>query len=96
MKLTETGKIEVKTFSIDNTREFDVLGLHEKLERLDSLVNAEKEESSFTSETIGLCDAFEKAMNEMYNGKGNVALIVEMRIITLDKSIQKKAIAEIF
>ncbi len=42
-----------------------------------------KEKFSKTYPAIGLGDAFQKAMNAMYSGKANVALIVERRVVTL-------------
>lgn len=98
MKLTEVSEIEIKTFSLDDiskehasitsTGEFDQLNLHEKLDVLSKI----KERDSFSNAAIGLGDAFERAMNQMYNGNGDVALIVEKRVLTLDKNIQRKAI----
>lgn len=92
MKLTEVSEIEIKTFSVDNTKEFDGLDLHQKLNKLHPLMDNGKEEYSFDSPAIGLGDAFERAMNAMYDGKGNVAVIFEKRVITLDKSVQRNAI----
>ena len=92
MKLSEVSEIEIKTFSIDNARAFDGLDLHHKLGELNSLIQEGREESSFSNPAISLGDAFERAMNAMYNGRGNVALIIEKRVITLDKSVQRNAI----
>ncbi len=98
MKLTEVSEIEVRTFSIEDISkmrtsvasigEFDQLNLHEKLDLLDKV----KEKDSYKTAAIGLGDAFERAMNQMYNGNGDVALIIERRVLTLDKHIQRKAI----
>lgn len=102
MELTEVSEIEIKTFSIEDiskkyasitsTGEFDQLNLHEKL----NLLGKVKEKDSFSNDTIGLGDAFERAMNLMYNGNGDVALIVEKRVLTLNKNIQRKAIQGTF
>jgi len=92
MKLTEVSAIEIKTFSVENTRTFDGLDLHHKLDELDSLAREGKEECSLSNPIIEPGNAFERAMNAMYDGKGNVALIIEKRVITLDKSIQRSAI----
>jgi hypothetical protein len=83
MKLNEVSEIEIKTFSVENLKEFWGLGLHEKV---DELKNGE-EKFSFASTAIGLGDAFQKAMNAMFSCKGEVALIIETRVITLDKTI---------
>jgi hypothetical protein len=83
MKLNEVSEIEIKTFSVENLKEFWSLGLHEKLDKLE---NGE-EKFSATQKAIGLGDAFQTAMNTMFSCKGEVALIIETRVITLDKTI---------
>ncbi|MBU7016386.1 MAG: hypothetical protein HXS44_02665 [Theionarchaea archaeon] len=98
MKITEVTEVEIKTFSIDDisggegtvtsAKDFDSLTVHQKL----SLLGKVKERYSISDIDIESGSAFERAMNEMYNGKGDIALIIEKRILTLDKKIQKKAI----
>ena len=98
MNLVEVSEIEIRTYSIDdisrkdasvvNAKGFDQLNLHQKVHLLDGV----REKFSYTDDSIGLGDAFERAMNEIYNGNGDVALIVEKRVITLDRNIQRKAI----
>jgi hypothetical protein len=98
MKIVEVSEIEIRTFSIEDisrengsvtdTREFDQLDLNEKIHLLDRT----KVRSSYSDNDIGLGDAFERAMNEMYNGNGDVALIIEKRVLTLDRNIHRKAI----
>ena len=98
MELTEVSEIQVKLFSMEDiseinasivgTTQFDQLNMHQKLDLLKEV----KERFSYQNPSIGLGDAFEKAMNEMYNGHGDVAVIVETRVLTLDKTIQRKAI----
>ncbi len=98
MKVTEVSEVEIKTFSIDDisggegavtsAKDFDSLTVHQKL----ILLGKVKERYSISDIDIESGSAFERAMNEMYNGKGDVALIIEKRILTLDKKIQKKAI----
>lgn len=98
MKVTEVSEIEIRTFSIDDisesegsvasTKEFDNLTVDQKL----NLLRKVKERYAHSENDIDSGSAFEKAMNEMYNGKGDIALIVEKRVLTLDKNIQRKAI----
>ena len=100
VELNEVSEFIIKTFSfsdisenhpaITDIKQFDGLNLHKKMNILDSL----KEKTFYQNDAIGLGDAFERAMNEMYNGNGEIALIIEKRVITLDKAVQKKAIQE--
>lgn len=98
MKVTEVSEVEIKTFSIEDisggegtvtsAKDFDSLTVQQKL----ILLGKVKERCSVSEIDIESGSAFERAMNEMYNGKGDVALIIEKRVLTLDKKIQKKAI----
>lgn len=97
MKVTEVSEVEIKTFSIEDisggegvasAKDFDSLTVHQKL----ALLGKVKERYSISDIEIESGSAFERAMNEMYNGKGDIALIIEKKILTLDKKIQKKAI----
>jgi hypothetical protein len=83
MKLNEVSEIEIKTFSVENLKEFWGLELHEKLKRLED----GEEKFSVTRRAIGLGDAFQTAMNTMFSCKGEIAPITETRVITLDKTI---------
>jgi hypothetical protein len=90
MELNEVSEIEIKTFSVRNFKEFCSKNLHDKLDELEGLIGTDKEKSSTSSDAIGLGDAFQTAMNEMFNCKGEVARIIEKRVITLDKTICKE------
>jgi hypothetical protein len=100
VKLSEVSEFIIKTYSLSDisedrlsvtdVKEFDGFNLHKKLRLLDSM----RETTLYQNDTIGLGDAFERAMNEMYNGNGEIALIIERRVITLDKTVQKKALKE--
>lgn len=100
VELNEVSEFVIKTYSlsdiskqhpaITDIKQFDEFGLHKKIKLLDTL----KEKTLYQNDAIGLGDAFQRAMNEMYNGNGEIALIIERRVLTLDKTVQKKAIQE--
>ena len=84
MKLTEVSEIEIKTFSVEDIRnisskDFDRHNLPDNLKLLPNI----PENFSWKNDAIGLGDAFQRAVNELFNGKGEVALIVEKRVLTL-------------
>lgn len=84
MKLTEVSEIEIKTFSVEDIRnvsskDFDRHNLPDNLKLLPYV----PENFSWKNDAIGMGDAFQRAVNELFNGKGEVALIVEKRVLTL-------------
>ena len=85
LKITEVSEIEIKAFSVEDIKKantvssFDTHSLQEKLEML----NCTPANFCWKNDAIGLGDAFERAMNELFNGKGEIALIVERRVLTL-------------
>lgn len=87
MEMKEVSKIEIKAFSLDaiqnvtNTREFDKCTLHKKLK----LLEGTRSTFSWEDDAIHLGDAFERALNELFDGRGEIALIVEKRVITLHR-----------
>lgn len=85
MSLDEVSKIEIKTFPIDNIKDFTALNLDEKLIELECLIRKGKIEYEFTDDKIGLGDAFQRAMNALFEGEAEAALIVEWRVLTLPK-----------
>ena len=100
MELNEVSEFVIKTYSLSDIskkhpsittiKQFDEFTLQKKINLLDTL----KEKTSYQNDAIGLGDAFQRALNEMYNGNGEIAIIIERRILTLDKNVQKKAIQE--
>ena len=90
MKLKEVSYIGVKTFpvgkigGIRGTRDFDKYNLPKKLELLGiSECLPEKFSQIYMKESLG--DAFENTINELFEGKGEIALIVEWTVLTLHK-----------
>jgi hypothetical protein len=82
--LDEVSEIEIKTFSVEDFTHFRQSNLHDKLKILNKLGKSNVKFSN-SYPAIGLGDAFQIAMNAIFSHNGNAALIVETRVITLDK-----------
>ena len=83
VELDEVSIIEIKTFSIGSISGFHGLKLSKKLKELEKLDKSSGALYSFSNDAIGLGDAFQRAMNALYEGNGEAALIVEKRVLTL-------------
>lgn len=83
VELDEVSIIEIKTFEIGSIRGFHGFNLSRKLEELEKLNRSSRVLYSFSADAIGLGDAFQRAMNALYEGNGEAALIVEKRVLTL-------------
>jgi hypothetical protein len=83
--LNEVSHIEIRTFPIEGMGAFNNLNLDQKLEKLEEMHIRGEEEFSKIYPAIGLGDAFQKAVNAMYSGESNAAMIVERRVVTLLK-----------
>lgn len=83
MKINEVSEIDIKTFIVDDVKEFDKHNLHEKLDKLKPLIGTEKMEFHDAYAAIGLGDAFQKTINAMHGKKAKVACITEKRVITV-------------
>ena len=83
VELNEVSIIEIKTFEIGSIRGFHGFSLSKKLEELEKLNRSSKALYIFSDDAIGLGDAFQRAMNALYEGNGEAALIVERRVLSL-------------
>ncbi|MGD2248610.1 MAG: hypothetical protein PVF58_09400 [Candidatus Methanofastidiosia archaeon] len=81
--LDEVSEIEIKAFSVEDFSTFRTRNLHDKVDILNKLGKSSVKFSK-SYPAISLGDAFQIAMNAIFSYKGNVALIVETRVITLD------------
>jgi hypothetical protein len=93
-ELKEVSKIGIKTFSIKNigvssTIKFDRNSLPKKLDLLEVKECLPKNFSE-TYDAIGMGDAIETALSELFERKEEIALIVEWRVLTLHREQLRK------